>query len=103
MDAFLFFSPLYGVISGVALTLLIILQRRRSRLHGPFLMFLVAMTLWSFCVYNMRESSIDQAFGWEKAIFITLPIVAISFYHSVLLLSHSIKSNVWLITAYGLA
>jgi signal transduction histidine kinase len=103
MDAFLFFSPLYGVISGVALTLLVIFQRRRSRLHRPFLTFLVAMTLWSFTVYNMRESSIDQALKWEMAIFTSLPIVAASFYHSVLLLSYSVKSTTWIIMAYGFA
>jgi signal transduction histidine kinase len=103
MDAFLFFSPLYGVISGVALTLLVIFQRRRSRLHRPFLTFLVAMTVWSFTVYNMRESSLDQAFKWEMAVFASLPIVAVSFYHSVLLLSYSVKSTAWIIVSYGFA
>ena len=103
MNALYFFSPLFGVIIGVALTLLVIFQRRRSRLHRPFLTFLIAMTLWAFSVYNMRESSIDQAIEWEMAIFVTLPIVAVTFYHSVLLLSYSTRSKGWLITAYGLA
>ena len=103
MSAFYFFSTIFGVIFGVALTLLVIFQRRRSRLHRPFLTFLVAMTLWTFSVYSMRESTIDHAIEWQMAIFITLPIVAVSFYHSVLLLSYSTKSNSWLITAYGFA
>ena len=103
MNAFYFFSPVFGVIIGVGLTLLVIFQRRRSRLHRPFLTFLVAMTLWSFSVYNMKESAIDQALGWEMAIFAILPIVAVSYYHSVLLLSYSMKSKAWLITAYGFA
>ncbi|UCC17064.1 MAG: hypothetical protein JSU58_00485 [Dehalococcoidales bacterium] len=103
MNAFYFFSPIFGVFIGVILTLLVIFQRRRSRLHGPFLTFLVAMTLWSFAVYNVRDSSVDQALKWEMAIFATLPIVAVSFYHSVLLLSYSVKSKAWLIAAYGFA
>ena len=81
MSAFYFFSTICGVVIGVALTLLVIFQRSRSRLHRPFLTFLVAMTLWTFSVYSMRESSIDHAIEWQMAIFITLPIVAVSFYH----------------------
>ncbi|OGN87927.1 MAG: hypothetical protein A2158_05565 [Chloroflexi bacterium RBG_13_46_14] len=63
----------------------------------------MAMTLWSFTVYYMRDSLIDQALKWEMAIFAILPVVAVSFYHSVLLLSYSMKSKVWLVTAYGFA
>jgi len=51
----------------------------------------------------MRESPADRTFFWEVAIFATLPIVAVSFYHSVLLLSYSIKSKSLLIVIYGLA
>ncbi|HEY96347.1 MAG TPA: GAF domain-containing protein [Dehalococcoidia bacterium] len=103
MNTFYLFTPVIGVFIGVILTLLVIFQRRRSRLHRSFLTFLVAMTLWSFTVYNMRESSIDLAQKWEMAIFAILPIVAVSFYHSVLLLSYSTKSKAWIITAYGFA
>jgi signal transduction histidine kinase len=72
-------------------------------LHRPFLAFLVAMTVWSFTVYNMRESSLEEAFRWETAVFASLPIVAVSFYHSVLLLSYSVKSKAWIVVAYGFA
>jgi signal transduction histidine kinase len=51
----------------------------------------------------MRDSSLEQAYIWEIAIFACLPIVAVSFYHSVLLLSYSVKHKAWLITAYGFA
>ena len=103
MNDFHLFSPVFGVFIGVTLTLLVIFQRRRSRIHRPFLTFLIAMTLWSFTVYNMRDSSLDQAYIWEVTIVACLPVVAVSFYHSVLLLSYSVKPKVWLISAYGLA
>ena len=103
MTTFHLFSPVLGVFIGVTLTLLVIFQRRRSRLHRPFLTFLIAMTLWSFAVYNMRDSSLDQAYYWEIAVFACLSVVAVSFYHSVLLLSYSVKSKGWIITAYGFA
>ena len=103
MSTFYLVAPLIGVSIGVVLILLVILQRRRSPLHRVFSLFLASMTLWSLTVFGMRISPLEQALPWEMAIFAVLPFVSVSYYHSVLLLSHASKSKGWLLATYGFA
>src|SRR4030042_80910 len=103
MGAFYLIAPLLGVGFGVVLVALVILQRRRSPVHRVFLVFLVSMTLWAFTVFGMRNSQLEQALPWEMAIFAVLPIVSVSSYHLVLLVTHANRAKGWLLVAYGLA
>lgn len=89
MGAFYLIAPLVGVGFGAVLAALVVLQRRLSPLHRVFLVFLVSMTLWALTVFGMRNSQLEQALPWEMAIFAVLPIVSVSSYHLVLLVTHA--------------
>ncbi|MDD5287878.1 MAG: ATP-binding protein [Dehalococcoidales bacterium] len=95
--------PLIGLGFGVALAILVILQRPHSALHRVFAFFLVNMSLWALTIFFMRKSPLENALPWEIAIFTVLPFVSVSFYHSVLLLIGATKIKARLLVAYGFA
>jgi len=84
MDILYDIPPLIGFGLSIILAALVLRQRPRSRLHQIFSLFLISLGLWAFTIFGMRVSpTLEQALPWEKAIFVVLPLVSVTFYHFV--------------------
>ena len=104
MRLFYVIAPAVGFILNVVLAILVIRQRRYSRVHQIFSFFLVSMCLWAFTVFGMRISpTLEQALPWEKALFAVFPVVAVAFYHFVLIFTRDENMGWHLFIAYILA
>ncbi|MBU2608545.1 MAG: GAF domain-containing protein [Chloroflexi bacterium] len=102
MDLLYDIPPLIGFGLSIILAALVLRQRPRSRLHQVFSLFLISLGLWAFTIFGMRVSpTLEQALPWEKAIFVVLPLVSVSFYHFVTLFTRSRGKGWRLLLAYS--
>ena len=62
-----------------------VLSDPRDRLNLIFAGFLVALGLWGFLIFGMRDAFPDatKAFSWEQAALVVIPFSGILFYHFV--------------------
>lgn len=101
MDLLYDIPPLVGFGLNIVLAILVLRQHLRSHSHQIFSLFLVSMGLWAFTIFGMRASpTLEQALPWEKAIFVVLPIVSVSFYHFVILFTRTRGREWGLLLAY---
>ncbi|MDD4859381.1 MAG: ATP-binding protein [Dehalococcoidales bacterium] len=103
MGALYLLAPLVGLVFGIVLAILVIVQRPHSALHRVFFVFLVSMSLWALTIFGMRQSPLENALPWEIATFAVLPVVSVSFYHSVLLLIGAARIKWRVIATYAIA
>ena len=101
MDLLYDIPPLVGFGLSIVLAILVLRQYLRSHLHRVFSFFLISMGFWALTIFGMRASpTLEQALPWEKAIFVVLPIVSVSFYHFVLLFTRTRGRGWSLLLAY---
>lgn len=80
--------PLIGFGLSILLAVLVIRQHPYSFLHRIFALFLASMGLWALTIFGMRTSdTLGDALWWEHATFIVYPVISVSFYHFVLVLT----------------
>ena len=101
MDLLYDIPPLVGFGLSIVLAILVLRQYLRSHLHQVFSFFLISMGFWALTIFGMRASpTLEQALPWEKAIFVVLPIVSVSFYHFVILFTRTRGRGWSLLLAY---
>lgn len=101
MDLVYDIPPLVGFGLSIVLAILVLRQHLRSHLHQIFSLFLISMGLWAFTIFGMRASpTLEGALPWEKATFVVLPIVSVSFYHFVRLFTGTRGRGWSLLLAY---
>jgi two-component system, OmpR family, clock-associated histidine kinase SasA len=94
-------APLIGLGISLVLVFFILRQSSRRQLNRVFAIFLISMGLWAFCVFEMRQSpTLAQAIPWEKASFICLSIVSVTFFHFVKLFIGQTRSSWQIPLAY---
>lgn len=70
----------FALSFGLLALLLIYGQRHVAR--KPFALFLIFMGLWGFFIFMMRNTpSLEDAFFWEKLVFVAILSAALFFYH----------------------
>ncbi|MFC2122153.1 ATP-binding protein [Bacteroidota bacterium] len=102
MDLLYDIPPLIAFGLSIILAVLVLRQRLNSQLHRVFALFLISLGLWAFTIFGMRFSpTLERALPWEKAIFVVLPLVSVSFYHFILLFTRGRGKGWKLILAYS--
>ena len=103
MNVYYQVPPLIGFGLSFLLAVLVIRQHPYSFLHRIFAIFLTSMGLWALTVFGMRTSdTLDNALWWEKGIFVAYPVISVSFYHFVLVLTGFKNRGRILAVAYSL-
>ena len=73
--------PVIEAVFCIALLVLLLISGLRHAARRPFAFFLVFMGLWGFFIFMMRFSSnLQDAFFWEKFVFVAILSASLFFY-----------------------
>src|SRR3990170_4415372 len=85
----------------IGLLLLLIISGLRHSARRPFTIFLAFMAFWGFFIFLMRYSdSLENAFTWEKWVFVAIINAALFFYRFVISITNAKERNLVLYTVY---